>query len=405
MGGHRFMSVENLSSIEIQLYRRQLILPEWGAKAQNAVKESHVAVIGAGGLGSPALLYLAAAGVGTITVIDDDTVEVSNLHRQIIHTFASTGNSKAESAALAMRSLNPTVRINVLKERLTEDNAVASLSGADAVLDGSDNFDTRYITSAACSTLNIPHVWGAILGFDAQMSVFWSGRGPVYEDLYPQAPAPGSVPNCATAGVLGALAGVVGTSMALETLKVLTGVGTPLMGEVGYYSGLEGRWEYIPLHAQSEKTPAVEIAYSTVEEESSNQSESPLEKDVTKIHNSKSGGELTGENSVAEVDFEQVQQALAEGSMYLLDVRESHEHEAVSIPGSHHWALSEIRSKSEAGQLKGDISGRIGDTSMPVLVYCAGGVRSMEAVHLLSEVVNSQFFSLRGGINSWFEKV
>lgn len=399
------MSVENFSSIEIQLYRRQLILPEWGASAQNAAKESHVAVIGAGGLGAPALLYLAAAGVGTITVIDDDSVEISNLHRQVIHTFASAGNSKAESAALAMRSLNPIVRINVLKERLTENNAAELLDGADAVLDGSDNFETRYIASAACAQLQIPHVWGAILGFDAQMSVFWSGRGPVYEDLYPQAPEPGSVPNCATAGVLGALAGVVGTSMALETLKVLTGVGTPLMGEVGYYSGLEGRWEYIPLLAGDSDGQEKESTLITVSESEANNAEETSRESVINSHNSKSDAVLSGEKGVREVDFEQVKKELEEGSVYLLDVRELHEHEAVSIPGSHHWALSEIRSLSGKGALKGDIPRHLGDGGNQVLVYCAGGVRSLEAAHLLSEVADGEFYSLRGGINSWFENV
>jgi adenylyltransferase/sulfurtransferase len=251
--------------------------------------------------------------------------------------------------------------------------------------------------------LQIPHVWGAILGFDAQMSVFWSGRGPVYEDLYPQAPEPGSVPNCATAGVLGALAGVVGTSMALETLKVLTGVGTPLMGEVGYYSGLEGRWEYIPLLAGDSDGQEKESTPITVSESEANNAEETSRESVINSHNSKSDAVLSGEKGVREVDFEQVKKELEEGSVYLLDVRELHEHEAVSIPGSHHWALSEIRSLSGKGALKGDIPRHLGDGGNQVLVYCAGGVRSLEAAHLLSEVADGEFYSLRGGINSWFE--
>ena len=201
MSSHASRSASELSAAERAFYSRQLILPEMGYEAQLALKGARVVVLGAGGLGAPALLYLAGAGVGRIVVVDDDFVDASNLHRQVIHTHARVGNSKAESAAESLRSLNPFIEVLPVRERLTEANVDELLSGADVVLDGSDNFESRYVVSAAAARAGIPHVWAAILGFDAQLSVFWAGRGPVYEDLYPQAPAAGSVPSCSTAGV------------------------------------------------------------------------------------------------------------------------------------------------------------------------------------------------------------
>ena len=251
--------VTQLSAAERAFYARQLILPEIGMAGQLKLKAARVAVLGAGGLGAPALLYLAGAGVGEIIIIDDDSIELSNLHRQVIHSYARAGNSKAESAAETMRALNPFITVTVIRERLTDSNALTLLTGTDAVLDGSDNFEARYAVSAAAQQFGIPHIWAAILGFDAQLSVFWAGHGPVYEDLYPQSPAPGSVPSCSTAGVIGALAGIVGSAMAMEAIKVITGSGKPLLGEVGLYSALTGKWEYIPLLASMQAKPKKSI--------------------------------------------------------------------------------------------------------------------------------------------------
>lgn len=384
------MSLESFDATELQLYRRQMILPEWGTAAQLKLREAHLLVVGAGGLGSPALLYLAAAGVGTITVVDDDEVELSNLHRQIIHTFAAAGNSKAESAAYAMRSLNPTITVRTVRERLSEANADRLCSKADAVLDGSDNFETRYLVSAACARAGIPHVWGAILGFDAQMSVFWSEHGPVYEDLYPVMPEPGSVPNCATAGVLGPLAGVLGTSMALETLKILTGLGQPLMGTVGYYSGLEGRWDYIPLQATGSRPATASAKGEAPEQEDETNREERLET-------------FPATSLPREIKVADMQKLGARGELSLIDVREPHEYQALAIPGALNLPLSELEQRLAQGNNFADIMQQLQGLKHPIILYCAAGVRSARAQEILHHVGVGDYLSLAGGINAWLE--
>lgn len=235
--------------VDISRFRRQVTLPGFGVAGQAALARAHVAVVGAGGLGSPVLLYLAAAGVGTVTVVDDDTVELSNLHRQVVHRQDAVGEPKVASARATIHAINTDVTVRTVAARLTDDTACDILTGADVVIDGTDNFEARHAVSRACAVLGVPHVWGSVLGFDAQMSVFHAGHGPVYEDVFPTPPAPGSVPSCAEAGVLGPLVGTVGTAMALEAVKVVTGVGEPLRGVVAYLTGLTGRWEYIPVVA------------------------------------------------------------------------------------------------------------------------------------------------------------
>ena len=246
-----------LSPREISRYRRQLSLAGFGRVAQEKLADAHVAVIGAGGLGAPALLYLAGAGVGRITIFDADSVDLSNLHRQVIHTMDTLGVNKAESARQALTALNPEIVVDVIEERLDERNILEHLRGADVVLDGTDNFATRYNASWACAVHGIPHVWASILGFDAQLTVFYADNGPIYEDLFPIPPAPGSVPSCSQAGVLGPTVGVVGSAMALEAIKLVTDVGTPLIGKIGYFTALEGIWEYIPLVGNPEVTARV----------------------------------------------------------------------------------------------------------------------------------------------------
>ena len=230
-------------------YARQLSLPGFGPEQQQRLADAHVCCVGAGGLGSPALLYLAAAGVGTITIIDDDTVDVSNLHRQVIHTTSQVGRPKVESARQVLADLNPEVRILTHNGRLNWEESERLFAGVDVVVDGTDTTDIRYVISARCARLGIPHVWASILGYEAQLSVFHAGHGPIYEDAFPTPPLPGAVPSCAHAGVLGPIVGVVGSAMAMETLKLIAGIGDPLRGTIGYYDGLSGRWEYIPLVA------------------------------------------------------------------------------------------------------------------------------------------------------------
>lgn len=404
-----------LTSLAYQIYGRQMILPELGQAGQEKLSAATVAVIGAGGLGSPALLYLAAAGVGRVLIIDDDAVETSNLHRQVVHSYARVGASKADSAAQTLRELNPLVAVETVKERLTDANAEKLLTGVDVLVDGSDNFPTRYTASRAAAALGIPHVWGAILGFDAQMSVFWAGRGPVYEDLYPAEPEPGSVPNCATAGVIGALAGVIGTAMAMETIKLLTGIGQPLMGEVGYYTGLTGRWEYIPLVASASRTTpglgassagsGADAGHRVVGE---GQLVAPAAPRASAV--SARPPATDWEPSTAEPDQYGTEVTWVDiaGSTYfegvpLIDVREPHEHRALAVPGSFNLPLSLIRQAASDPSVQPAI-----DTVLPshrgrYALYCAAGVRSLEALNLLTAAGFGDLYSVEGGIDAWLK--
>ena len=327
-------------------YLRQTTLI--GDAAQATLRAAHVAVIGAGGLGSPALLYLAAAGIGRITLFDDDVVDLSNLHRQVIHTTGRVGEPKVDSAIEQLSALNADTVVTPVTERLTWDTALEQLAGADVILDGSDNFATRHIASHAAARLGIPHIWGSILGFEAQMSVFWAGHGPVYEDLFPAPPPPGSVPSCSQAGVLGPLVGVVGSSMAMEALKCVTGLGTPLVGQLVYYDGLAGTWEYVPLCAD----PAVAKRLLT---------EDPPR----------------GPAEVAE---------LTEGAT-LIDVREPAEFATSHLPGAINVPLGRIINGYTPPELE---NGGV--------VICASGVRSAQAVAALAERGVRGVASLRGGM-------
>lgn len=367
------------STAEISRYRRQLSLAGFGPDAQSRLRAGHVAVIGAGGLGSPALLYLAGAGVGHITVIDDDTVGVSNLHRQVIHTDAAASAKvpKADSAQRAMLALNPTLEVTAVNARLSADNAETLLAGADVILDGSDNFATRYLASYACARHGIPHVWASILGFDAQMTVFWAGRGPIYEDLFPAPPAPGSVPSCSQAGVLGPVVGAVGSAMALEALKLLTGVGTPLVGKLGYYSALDGTWEYIPVVGDPSVTERVR-RHGPVPDAAAVEEPTP--------------SQPAAYPDVTETD------TIPDGAL-ILDVRNTDEYATFAIDGSVKCPLSHLRQ----GYTPPEVTTALAK-EQPVVVHCAGGVRSAEAVRLLHDRgLTGPLYSLRGGIDAWLD--
>lgn len=237
--------MEKLSDTEIERYARHIILPEIGGSGQQKLKAAKVCVIGAGGLGSPVLLYLAASGVGTLGVIDDDVVALSNLQRQIIHKTSAVGDPKTESAEKTLGKINPHTIIRRHQIRIADDNAAQLLGDYDIVVDGSDNFDTRYLVSDTAELLKIPLVSGALGRFDGSLTVLkpYVDDNPRYRDLFPEAPPPGSVPNCAEAGVLGALAGVVGSLQAIEVIKLITGEGHPLIGRLLLYDALEARFE------------------------------------------------------------------------------------------------------------------------------------------------------------------
>ena len=373
MGG---IGMTEFSPQEISRYRRQLSLAGFGKAAQDKLRAAHVAVIGAGGLGSPALLYLAGAGVGKITIFDSDTVDISNLHRQVIHSTSKVGINKAESARQQLIALNPEITVDVVTERLDERNIVEYLRGSDVVLDGTDNFATRYNASWACAVLGIPHVWASILGFDAQMTVFYADKGPIYEDLFPTPPAPGSVPSCSQAGVLGPTVGVVGSAMALEAMKLVTDVGTPLVGKIGYFTALEGTWEYIPLVGDPQVVARVRANGPTQGAEAF---EEPPAGDAAP--------------TVAEVE------EIPDNAL-VIDVRNPDEVEMFAIPNTVKFPLARII----AGETPEEVSSAQAE-ARPVVLHCAGGIRSARAVNILNERGFTEgIYSLRGGIDAWLDR-
>lgn len=246
-----------LSQAEIERYARHIVLPEIGGAGQQKLKEARVLIVGAGGLGAPVIQYLAAAGVGTLVIADDDTVSVSNLQRQIIHDTDSIGTAKTASAGIAVARINPHVTVIETNARITRDNAADEISKADIVVDGSDNFDTRYMLADACEKARKPLVTAAVGRFDGSITVlepYETGpdgqRNPRYRDLFPEAPPPGTVPSCAEAGIVGALTGVLGTLQAMEVIKLITGAGTPLVGVLLLYDALSARFETIRYRAR-----------------------------------------------------------------------------------------------------------------------------------------------------------
>ncbi|MDF2847878.1 MAG: moeB [Oerskovia sp.] len=256
-------STEPLSPQELARYSRHLALPGIGVEGQQRLRAARVLVVGAGGLGSPALLYLAAAGVGTIGIVDDDRVEVSNLQRQVIHGGSDVGRPKVESARDAVAEVNPHVSVRLHEHRLDASNVLAVLDGYDVVLDGTDNFATRYLVGDAAEIAGIPCVWGSIFRFQGQVSVFWStppvGEGVVYRDVFPVPPPPGTVPDCATGGVLGAMCGTVGSVMATEAIKLVTGAGRTLLGRLAVYDSLELTWRHLTIRADPARVPVTEL--------------------------------------------------------------------------------------------------------------------------------------------------
>lgn len=371
-------------------YQRQLSLRGFGRQAQEKLAGSHVVVVGAGGLGSPALLYLAAAGVGALTIIDGDEVSLSNLHRQIIHTTETIGTPKAASARDTIKALNPHIAVAVINAELDREHAREIFAGADLVIDGTDNLGARYLISWAALRSGIPHIWGSILGFDAQVSVFGLGDGPIYEDVFPTPPPPGSVPSCAQAGVLGPVVGVVGSAMALEAIKVLTGIGKPLSGRLGYFDALLGEWEYIPVRANAITRESV-------------LSSGPIRADASE----EPGNQL--EEGLAVDD-------IAEDAV-VIDVREPDEYAEYSVPGALNIPLSTFNgsAQSPGEQASSVIAGetlaaqvistvRAHDPQHPVVIYCAAGKRSSQAIAYLQATGITRLGNLRGGIDGWLTR-
>ncbi|MDK4302934.1 ThiF family adenylyltransferase [Corynebacterium propinquum] len=389
-------------------YQRQLSLRGFGRQAQEKLAGSHVVVVGAGGLGSPVLLYLAAAGVGALTIIDGDEVSLSNLHRQIIHTTGAIGTPKAVSARETIKALNPDIAVAVINADLDREHARDIFAGADLVIDGTDNLGARYLISWAALRSGIPHIWASILGFDAQISVFGLGDGPIYEDVFPTPPPAGSVPSCAQAGVLGPVVGTVGSAMALEAIKVLTGIGTPLSGRLGYFDALSGEWEYIPVQANA-RTRETVLSSGPINADTT---EEPGDRVTTTAHNIDESCSVDGVWSVDDIPEDAV----------VIDVREPEEYAEFAIPGALNIPLSTFdRAQAQAGTEEKTVAGdtevageeaiarvittvRAHNPQHPVVIYCAAGKRSTQAIADLHKAGVTGLGNLRGGIDAWLAR-
>ena len=368
----------DLTAEEVRRYARHLLLPEIGRTGQRRLKAARVLVVGAGGLGSPVLLYLAAAGVGTVGIVDDDVVDESNLQRQVVHGSDDVGRAKADSAREAVAGINPLVEVVLHRERLTASNAAAIVAGYDLVLDGSDNFPTRYLVDDVCAAAGVPCVWGAVLRFGGQVGVSWEARGPRYRDLFPLPPAPGEAPSCEEAGVLGAVCGAVGSVMAAEAVKLVTGAGTSLLGRLLVLDALAMTWRTLRVARDPARAAA---PAPPVEEDAS--CAAPVPAALPEV----GAGELAAMLRARES---------GERDFLLVDVRPPHEREIVAIPGAVNVPLARIASGAALAELPADAD---------VVLHCKSGGRSAQALSALRAAGRTRVSHLRGGVLAWIDEV
>jgi molybdopterin/thiamine biosynthesis adenylyltransferase/rhodanese-related sulfurtransferase len=369
---------------EVRRYSRHLIIPDVGMAGQKRLKNARVLCVGAGGLGSPALMYLAAAGVGTLGIVEYDEVDESNLQRQIIHGQSDVGRSKAQSAAESVREINPYTNVVIHETRLDSDNVMEIFADYDLIVDGTDNFATRYMVNDAAVFLKKPYVWGSIYRFDGQASVFWAEHGPCYRCLYPEPPPPGMVPSCAEGGVLGVLCASVGSIQVNEAIKLLAGIGEPLVGRLMIYDALEMTYRAVKVRKDPEcaicgKNPTVtelidyEAFCGVVSEEA---------------QQAAMGSTITAAQLKEKLD--------AGEDILLVDVREPNEYEIVSIPGATLIPKNEF------------LLGNALET-MPqnrqVVLYCKTGVRSAEVLAVLKSAGFSDAVHVGGGVVGWVNQV
>ena len=373
----------DLSNQEITRYSRHLIMPEVGIEGQKKLKNARVLCIGAGGLGSPLALYLAAAGVGTLGILDFDVVDFSNLQRQVIHSEKTVGTPKVESARDRLLELNSDTNIVTYNEMLNSDNAMEIMKDYDVVVDGTDNFATRYLTNDACVFLGIPNVYGSIFRFEGQVSVFDAKRGPCYRCLYPEPPPPGLVPSCAEGGVLGILPGVVGTLQASEVVKLIIGEGTPLIGRLLFIDVLNMEPRILKLRKDPDCPVCGENA--TMTELIDYQEFCGIGRGEEAQEEKPKVEEITVE------EFSSIKEN--ETDFVLVDVREPHEYEICSIEGSRLIPLGELKDRTD--EL---------DPGDDIVVHCHHGGRSMKAATFLVEQGFSRVRNLKGGIDEWAEK-
>ncbi|TDC67895.1 adenylyltransferase/sulfurtransferase MoeZ [Actinomadura sp. GC306] len=374
-----------LTRDEVNRYSRHLIIPDVGMSGQKRLKNSKVLVVGAGGLGSPALLYLAAAGVGTLGVIDFDVVDESNLQRQIIHRQSSLGKPKVESAAETVREINPLIDVVVHDTALDNDNVMEIFSGYDLILDGTDNFATRYMVNDAAVLLGKPYVWGSIYRFDGQASVFWAEHGPCYRCLYPEPPPPGMVPSCAEGGVLGVLCSSIGSIQVNEAIKLLTGIGEPLVGRLMIYDALEMTYRSVKVR----KDPECPLC-------GKNPTQTELLDDYEAFCGAVSdeAAEAAQDSTITVTDLKSMQDG--GDDIFLVDVREPNEYEIVSIPGATLIPKGEFLNGSALEKLPQD---------KKIVLHCKSGVRSAEALAVVKNAGFADAVHVGGGVLAWVKQI
>ena len=370
---------------EVRRYSRHLIIPDVAMAGQQRMMNAKVLCVGAGGLGSPALMYLAAAGVGTLGIVEFDTVDESNLQRQIIHGQSDIGKSKAVSATEKIAEINPYVNVILHETRLDNSNVMEIFSQYDIIVDGTDNFATRYLVNDACVLLKKPYVWGSIYRFDGQASVFWAEYGPCYRCLYPEPPPPGMVPSCAEGGVLGVLCATIGSLQTTEALKVLTGIGEPLIGSLMVYDALDMTFRKIKVRkdphcplcsenaTQKELLPDYEAFCGTLSDAAQAAS---------------AGSTITVQELKSKID--------AKEDFYLIDVREPSEYEIVKIPTAHLIPKQGFIDGSVLATLPQD---------KPIILHCKSGVRSAECLAILKGAGFSGASHVAGGVIAWAKQI
>jgi adenylyltransferase/sulfurtransferase len=377
------MSLPELSRDEILRYSRHLLIPEVGLEGQRKLKNSSALIIGTGGLGSPVSLYLAAAGIGRIGLVDYDVVDSSNLQRQVIHGTSTVGKLKVESAKAKLLDLNPGIRVDVYNEPYTSENALRIAKDYDIILDGTDNFPTRYLTNDVAVFLGKPNVYASIYRFDGQVSVFYAKEGPCYRCLFPEPPPPGLVPSCAEGGVLGVLPGTIGTLQATEALKVLLGIGEPLIGKLLLYNALDMTFDFVKL----KKNPNCRVCGPNADIKELIDYE---EFCGVPSHDHEEGSAGAGRD----MSVQELAERMKTNHLKLLDVREPHELEISAIPDAVNIPL---------GQLAARLSEL--DSADEMVIFCKSGSRSARGLELLASAGFKKVKNLKGGINAWAREV
>lgn len=377
---HRLRGSTTTESNQAERYSRQLLLPEVGADGQRKLADARVLVVGAGGLAAPVLPLLAGAGVGRLSVIDDDAVDVSNLHRQVIHRTADVGVPKVKSAVRAIHDLNPDVDAVGIEDRLTAGNALEIFADHDIVVDATDNFATRYLINDACVLLGLPLVWSSISRFDGQVTVWAYGESPCYRCIFPTAPPAGAVPSCAEGGVLGPLPGVMGSLQATEVLKLILGIGKPLAGRIVLHDALAGGWSTVTVA----RDPDCAVC-----------GDHPT---ITSLREESWACEVPEQTPVPLVAPEELAALLAaDRAPKVVDVRSTQERAIVKLPVGIHVDVAQLRDGTGFDEL--------GEIDADTVFYCKGGTRSAEAVRLVEAKIGVRARSLDGGVLGWVDRV